>query len=343
MKKSVIHAVLPALLAAACAAPSVLPTGERAGARPVPSASPGEGQAEAQPVQSVSSNDENAESVRPVADPKKLALTALFSGLAEIGAKPTGDPAFYTNNLWEYIDGGAEAFHNYDFEVLAHRVFECGAAEVTADIYDMGEPLNAFGIYSSERSPDYRFLPIGTQGYGDAFSLNFLQGPYYTKLSIYQEGMPDSTLLPKFAEKLSGNMGAAGGFPDLFGCFPVYGVLPNSEKFIKKAPLGHAFLGTAFEMEYRGAGGEPMRLLAIPSDGPQQNEDKAAKLRVHFQETGSVAAVAGFGSGAFRGSNDYEGSLAVVASGKWMAILAAPESAGTGPLKALLDNLSKRP
>jgi hypothetical protein len=222
-------------------------------------------------------------------------------------------------------------------------VFESGAAEVTADIYDMGEPLNAFGIYSSERSPDYRFLPIGTQGYGDAFSLNFLQGPYYTKLSVYQEGTPDSTLLTKFAEKLSGNMGTAGKFPDLFGCFPMPNALPNSEKFFKKAPLGHAFLGTAFEMTYRGAGDEQVQLLAIPSDDAPQNAEKAAKLRVHFLESGKVVALAGFGPDAFRGSNEYEGSLAVVPSGKWTVIQAGPETADTEPLRALLGNLSKLP
>jgi hypothetical protein len=314
MKKTIIQSVLAALLVAACAVPTVLPAA-----------------------------DEQAEAVRPVPEAKKQELTALFDGMPELGAKPSGIPAFYTNNLWEYIDGGAEAFHNFDFETLVHQVFASGAAEVTVDVYDMGEPLNSFGIYSSERSPDYRFLPIGTQGYGDAFSLNFFQGPYYAKLSVYQEGTPDSTLLPRFALKLSGRMGAAGKFPDVFGIFPAPNAVPNSEKFIKKAPLGHAFLGTAFEMAYGGATGEPILLLAFPSDDPQKNADKVAKLKAHFQESGKVAALAGFGSDAFRGSNDYEGSLAVVPAGKWTAIQAGPETAGTEPLKALLDNLSRLP
>jgi len=317
MKKSIVPSTLAALLAAASflAVPPVLPAA-----------------------------DEQAETVRFVPDAKKQSLTALLADLPELGAKPSGNPAFYTNNLWEYIDGGAEAFHNFDFETLVHQVFESGAAEVTVDVYDMGEPLNAFGIYSSERSPDYRFLPIGTQGYGDAFSLNFFGGQYYAKLSIYQEGTPDSTLLPRFAERLSKSMGAAGKFPDLFGCFPASNAVPNSEKFIKKAPLGHAFLGTAFEMAYAGGmGGEQVLLLAVPSDDSHQNADKITRLRTHFQESGKVAALAGFGPDAFRGSNDYEGSLSVVPTGKWTVIQVGPETAGTEPLKALLDNLLKLP
>jgi hypothetical protein len=340
LKQSVILFILPALMAAGCAATPVHSGGETPG---VPSEAASHGQPGAVAFPSATPSDETAEAVRPVPGSKKQALTAILTGAAATGAKPSGDPAFYTNNLWEYIDGGAEAFHNFDFDVLAHQVFESGAAEVTADIYDMMEPLNAFGIYSSERSPDYRFLPIGTQGYGDAFSLNFFQGPYYVKLSVYQEGTPDSTLLPKFAGALAANMGTSGKFPGLFGCFPAADVVPNSEKYIKKAPLGHAFLGAAFGMTYRGAGGESVELLAVQSDTPQQRDEKAAKLRAHFKESGRTAEVDGFGPGAFRGSNEYEGSLTVVPSGKWMVIEAAPDSAGTGPLKALLDNLSKLP
>jgi len=29
----------------------------------------------------------------------------------------------------------------------------------------MGKPLNAFGIYSAERSPNCHFLPLGAEGY----------------------------------------------------------------------------------------------------------------------------------------------------------------------------------
>jgi len=41
----------------------------------------------------------------------------------------------------------------YDFQVLLHQDFKAGAADITADVYDMGKPEDAFGIYSAERSP----------------------------------------------------------------------------------------------------------------------------------------------------------------------------------------------
>ena len=65
--------------------------------------------------------------------------------------------SFYEpDNLYEYIDGGADVFLLYDFQRLLHQNFKAGKGEITADIYDMGKAENAFGIYSAERSPSYK-------------------------------------------------------------------------------------------------------------------------------------------------------------------------------------------
>ena len=57
-----------------------------------------------------------------------------------------------SENLWEYIDGAAELF--IDYEVVTCRVADlsAGGVTVTVDLYDMGTPLNAFGIFDLESS-----------------------------------------------------------------------------------------------------------------------------------------------------------------------------------------------
>jgi hypothetical protein len=288
----------------------------------------------------VSTGDESSETVTPVPDGKKKSLSVLMAGLPELGAKPAGAASFFTNNLWEYIDGGAEAFHNYDFAVLIHRVFQAGEAEVTVDVYDMADPLNAFGIYSAERSPDYRFLPVGVQGYGDAFSFCFFHGPYYAKISLFQEGTPDSTLLRRVAENLSARMGAAGGFPDVFKRFPALDAVANSEKFVKKSPLGHAFLGPAFAMAYR-AGAGTSDLLVLSADNAVRAAEWVQKLKTHFQETGKVVPLDGLGAGAFLGVNEYEGRMAFLCVGDRVLIQNSQEPADISPLKQLAENMGK--
>ena len=81
-------------------------------------------------------------------------LLVLVAGLEDTGAKPDGEARFFSDNLWELINGAAEAFHSCRMEVMLHQNFVLGEAEVTVEIYDMGNPLNAFGIYSAERSPN---------------------------------------------------------------------------------------------------------------------------------------------------------------------------------------------
>jgi hypothetical protein len=284
------------------------------------------------------SNGGETESKIQVPETKRKTLASLFSGFSELGAKLTGDSAFYTHNLWEYIDGGAEAFHNYDFSVLLHRIFCVDNAEVTVDVYDMGDSLNAFGIYSAERSPDYRFNNVGTQGYGDAYVFNFVQGPYYTKLSVFQEGKPDSTLLLRFAKHLSKRMGAIYAFPDIFLKFPRQNAVPNSEKYIKKSPLGHAFLGPSFEMSYVDSAQSVVLMVSVAENAVQAAEN-VEKLKMHFQETGKVAPVVGLGPEAFKGSNEYEGSLTFMPVGKFVVIQTGSESAGTEPMQEIVSSL----
>lgn len=61
--------------------------------------------------------------------------------------KPQSEASFYKpDTLYQYSDGGADVYLLFDFQVLLHQDFKAGAADVTADVYDMGKPEDAFGI-----------------------------------------------------------------------------------------------------------------------------------------------------------------------------------------------------
>ena len=101
------------------------------------------------------------------------------------GWKLTEDPQIYNpDTLFEYIDGAAEAYLGYDFQQLLVSNYDKEGTEssVTIEIYDMGSPLNAFGIFSSERYPEIPEVPFGLAGYLEGEVLNFISGPYYIKL-----------------------------------------------------------------------------------------------------------------------------------------------------------------
>ena len=63
-----------------------------------------------------------------------------------------GDVLTYdADNLWEYINGAAELFVEFGVQTCRTADLVSGEVTVTVDLYDMGTPLNAFGVYERER------------------------------------------------------------------------------------------------------------------------------------------------------------------------------------------------
>jgi len=176
----------------------------------------------------------------------KVSNTAEISGLLRAPlpgrAVPQGDASTYdAENLYQYIDGGADIYLLYDFKTLLHQDFKSAAAEVTVDIYQMGNPEDAFGIYSSERSTNYKFLPIGAEGYRAEGILNFLEGRYYVKLS--GSGPSADALLDQFARLLSTRIGGSRALPSLLTSLPREHRIAHSEQYIKEGSAGPCVSG----------------------------------------------------------------------------------------------------
>ena len=85
--------------------------------------------------------------------PEKNKLAALLPAAPEFFGKPGAPAKFYSTGLHHYLDGGADAYLDYGLVAMVHREFKAGTVDLTVNIYDMGDPLRAFGIYSAERPP----------------------------------------------------------------------------------------------------------------------------------------------------------------------------------------------
>ena len=73
------------------------------------------------------------------ADTSQKTIQSLLSAPLPGKVAPEDAAAFYKPvSLYQYIDGGADAYLLYDFPVLLHQNFKSGSAAVTADVYDMG-------------------------------------------------------------------------------------------------------------------------------------------------------------------------------------------------------------
>jgi hypothetical protein len=203
---------------------------------------------------------------------------------------------FRPDTLFEYIDGAAEVYLSYDFMELLVAQFQekRTKASMTVEIYDMGNGRNAFGIYSAERYPESRFLPIGNQGYLDEGTLNFLAGRYYVKLLCFEAGARSEEYLKLYAKEVTGKIKDPGSLPDLLTVFPKDGLIVNGEKFVLRNFLGFKFLGRGFTANYKV---KDLEFDCFFIEG-KSDEDAGAMLKQyldHFAKTGQPAEKQGYG------------------------------------------------
>jgi hypothetical protein len=272
-----------------------------------------------------------------IPDAEKTKLAALLPDMAGFGGKAAEPAHFYLSDLYEYIDGGAEVFHNYGMRAMIHQEYRAGKTDLTVDIYNMGDPLNAFGMYSAERSPDYHFIRIGAEGYVNDFILNFLQGSYYVKLSAFSEGDKPESMLNAVAVSISGKIGSGRSVPRAFA-FPAQGLVERSEKYVVRAPLGHEFLAPAATAVYRFQGKDTTVIVSLASSTAGAAE-RAARLKDRFAQTGKVSPLAGLGATAFRGSNSAEGEMLFFARGSNLVIVASPPAQSDNFLEELFSSI----
>jgi len=265
-------------------------------------------------------------------------LVTWLPDAAAIGAKAVGEPVFYGENLFEYIDGGAEVYHQYQFVGLVHRKYRVGEVELTVDIYDMGAALNAFGIYSVERAPGYNYVPIGAEGYQNDLALNFLQGPCYVKLLAAGKSGRTAAILNSVAKSISAKIGTGKSLPAELALFPAPNKTPRSERFIRTSPLGYDDLAPMFLTDYRLAG-KKVTLALSDAGNPREALARAGRFEKRFAKDGKVGPAMDVAPGAFRGSSRYDGEMLWAPKGRYLALLIGAAAGGDDLFKTLLAKL----
>jgi len=237
------------------------------------------------------------------------------------GYIPVKEPAYYRpESLWNYIDGGALPYLDYgvgDVVTYSGRLGPDGF-EVVVDIYDMADSLGAFGIYSSERFPDYDYIDIGVEGYLTENALCFWKGRYYVKVFSVEASPPSVAPIEKIAETLDERIPHGGGMPAFFSLFPDGDRLPKTESYIAKNVLGQDYLTRAFTVDYRH-GGEEFRLYIIEASNAGDAEEKFNGYRDFIGEHGRlVKKRVKAGDEAFAGEEDWYGLVLFARTGRFL-------------------------
>jgi len=214
-----------------------------------------------------------------------LAMLAVVPGAGDVGLLPqvagwklASPPARYTDeNLFEYIDGGAEAFLQFDFQdLVAASYVNAKKIEVTVDIYHHRDADRAFGMYTQERRPGSTKMPGGLEGIAAEDNLQFVAGAYYVKLALPEGG--DRSLLPMFARKIAAKIPGRREPPAVLQAFPAKGKQPRAEKLAARDFLGHAFLHDAAAVPYQSDGAH-FRLFVVAGKDDSDVRNMVAAYR----------------------------------------------------------------
>jgi hypothetical protein len=254
---------------------------------------------------------------------RKKSMDGLFPSPGfEKGWKWEGKPRHYTpQNLYEIIDGEAELYLSNGCRELGSLLYYNGSAEDTffvVDIYDMGDPLNAFGLYSGFRHPDYRFEAIGTEGFVSDFGIKFYKGEYYVdvKLSDFSEKCRRAAW--NAAETIARRISETRRPPAILGLLPAGGQIPRTLRYIRKEMLNQGFLPGGIEARYAVSGGEATGFVVL-FDSAEAALRGFIELKSFYASSVGVFDARLPGERSFCAKTPYRGNLLVFLSGTTVA------------------------
>ena len=226
---------------------------------------------------------------------------------------------FVSSDLYKYNNGAAAAYISYGFVTLKTTQYAKAGTRMTVDVFDMGQAKNAFGMYSTMRSPDEAFVEIGNQGMVFDGVLDFWQGRHLVHVApTAAESVPEALSLELGRADAARHGDRDASVPEL-ARFPTPGLVPNSITYYRQKALGQAALKNAFVAQYRIKSKEVHALLA---EYPSEQEARAAleTFKGFLSKKGRVQPVArDEARHVLEGRHPYFGELLFVAQGARLA------------------------
>jgi hypothetical protein len=180
------------------------------------------------------------------------------AGFPEVdGWTRTGDVSVYeAENLWEYINGAAELFVDYGVLTCSTADLSSGDVTVAVDLYDMGTPLNAFGVFNLESSSRGEPFPDAIEAViSPPYQALLLKGATYVKLNAVEGELTEAIGL-ELLEGIADDLRGSTAYPEDLKLLPQNGRIAGTEGYQAVEFLGLTELNDCLFAEYAGEGGE---------------------------------------------------------------------------------------
>lgn len=133
------------------------------------------------------------------------------------------------------IGGNPELYHSYGFiegASVQYQTPQLGSQPlILLEVFDMGTPENAFGIYSRNRYPQDEFEWVGSRAIISGRELNFWKGRYFIQIEGYEFASQIKQGMVELARATADHIKDPLITPHLLTLLPSENSVPHSEKY----------------------------------------------------------------------------------------------------------------
>lgn len=133
------------------------------------------------------------------------------------------------------IGGNPELYHNYGFiegVSVEYQTPRLGSQPlILVEVFDMGTPENAFGVYSRNRYPQDEFEWVGSRAIVSGRGLNFWKGRYFIQIEGYEFASQINQGMVELAKATADRIEDPLITPHLLTLLPSENRVPHSEKY----------------------------------------------------------------------------------------------------------------
>ncbi|MFH1893074.1 MAG: DUF6599 family protein [Candidatus Zixiibacteriota bacterium] len=233
--------------------------------------------------------------------PKQVvSATAILPRTEELAGfeKVSDDRVFDAYGTLDYVGEDSLLFADYRVVAAASADYIATEADLqfAVDVFRFPGYSEAFGIYAHDRTPELKFVNVGTQGYIADGSLSFFRGDYYVKVSGYAASEDNDSAAVYLGMAAANRIDQKSVYPAAILLMPEEGKIINSEEYFPSKFLDHDFFSPAYACRYhlgdsvstlvfmpRGSTAELLQYKEILTNrGNKVIEEQQGELRLYF-------------------------------------------------------------
>ena len=140
------------------------------------------------------------------------------------------DHVYDADGIFEYIDGAGEVYRSYNMKLLVSRRFhKDGRPDLVVDLFDMGRPEDAFGVFTHDLDGDDAAVGQGSTYKGGL--LSFWKGRYFGSVFAEEESPAAKEAVLELGRRIAEAIPETGRRPWLVDRLPKDGLEADRVRF----------------------------------------------------------------------------------------------------------------